>query len=181
MKPDVIVETGIAHGGSLIFSASLCKAMDKGRVIGVDIDIRPHNRAAIEAHELFSYITMIEGSSIDPAVVEQVKSLIEPDECVLVALDSNHTKDHVVAELEAYAPMVSVGSYILAADGVMEQLAGAPRSESDWGWNNPKAAAEAFVADNSDFAIEEPEFPFNEGAVTDRVTYWPSGFIRRIK
>ena len=181
VKPDVIVETGIAHGGSLIFSASLCKAMDKGRVIGVDIEIRPHNRAAIEAHELFSHITMIEGSSIDPAVVEQVKSLIEPDECVLVALDSNHTKDHVLAELEAYAPMVPVGSYILAADGIMEQVVGAPRSESDWGWNNPKAAAEEFVADNDDFVIEEPEFPFNEGAVTDRVTYWPSGFIKRIK
>ena len=181
VKPDVIVETGIAHGGSLIFSASLCKAMDKGRVIGIDIEIRPHNRAAIEAHELFPYITMIEGSSVDPTVVEQVKSLIEPGERILVALDSNHTKDHVLAELEAYAPLIPVGSYILAADGVMEQTAGAPRTEGDWSWNNPKAAAEAFVANHPGYVIEEPELPFNEGMVTDRVTYWPSGFITRIK
>jgi len=95
VKPDVIIETGVAHGGSLVYYASLCKAMGKGRIIGVDIEIRPHNRKAIEEHELFSYITLIEGSSIDEEVVNKVRSLIAPEESVLVILDSNHTKQHV--------------------------------------------------------------------------------------
>src|SRR4051812_44214561 len=116
VKPDVIVETGIAHGGSLVFYATLCKAMGRGRVIGVDVEIRPHNRAAIESHVLSEYITCIEGSSTDPAVVDQVKALIAPGETVLVLLDSNHTKAHVLGELQAYCGLVSVGSYLLAAD-----------------------------------------------------------------
>ena len=99
VAPDVIIETGIAHGGSLIFYASLCKAMGCGRVIGVDIEIRPHNRVAIEAHELSSYITLVEGNSTNPEIVESVKSRIQPGESVLVILDSNHTKAHVLHEL----------------------------------------------------------------------------------
>ncbi len=102
VKPDVIVETGIAHGGSLIYYASLFQAMDKGRVIGVDIEIRPHNRKAIESHELFPFITLIEGSSIEPEIVSQVKSLVKAGESVMVVLDSCHTKQHVLAELESY-------------------------------------------------------------------------------
>jgi len=101
LKPDVILETGIAHGGSLIFYASLCKAMNKGRVIGIDIEIRPHNRTAIEAHELYSYITMIEGSSTAPEIVQKAKDLIKPGETVLVILDSNHCYQHVLDELNA--------------------------------------------------------------------------------
>jgi cephalosporin hydroxylase len=179
LKPDVIVETGIAHGGSLIFYASLCKAMGKGRVIGIDIEIRPHNRAAIEAHELFNYLTLIEGSAVDPAIVAQAAGLIQPGETVLVLLDSNHTKAHVLAELEAYAPLVTPGSYILVADGIMEQVAGGPRSQPDWGWNNPSAAVRDFVAAHPEFDLDEPAFPFNEGVVTERVTYWPGGFVKR--
>ena len=118
VRPDVIVETGVAHGGSLVFYASLCKAMGRGRVIGVDVEIRPHNRAAIEAHALFPLITLIEGSSIEPQIVEEVKSLIKPDEKTMVVLDSNHEKQHVLAELRAYSPIVSVGSYIVAMDGI---------------------------------------------------------------
>src|ERR1700752_395458 len=110
VKPDVIVETGVAHGGSLIFYASLCKAMGKGRIVGVDIEIRPHNRQAIESHELSSYVTLIEGSSTDPSVVQQVRALLQPDEKVMVFLDSNHTKEHVLGELEAYAPLVNKDS-----------------------------------------------------------------------
>lgn len=178
---DVIVETGVAHGGSLVFYASLCKAMDRGRVIGVDVEIRPHNRAAIEAHALFPLITLIEGSSIEPQIVEEVKSLIKPGEKTIVVLDSNHEKQHVLAELRAYSPLVSVGSYIVAMDGIMEQLAGAPRSAPDWSWNNPRQAALEFVAENADFVIEEPQFAFNEGKITERVTYWPSAFIKRVK
>src|SRR5262249_34591470 len=101
VKPDVIVETGVAHGGSLIFYASLCKATERGRIVGVDIEIRPHNRAAIEAHPLAKYITLIEGSSTDPGIVERVKSHIKPGETVLVILDSNHSRKHVLDELEA--------------------------------------------------------------------------------
>jgi cephalosporin hydroxylase len=180
VQPDVIVETGVAHGGGLIYYASLCKAMDRGRVIGVDIEIRPHNRAAIEAHPLFPLITLIEGSSIDPSVVEQVQAQRGPGEKVMVFLDSCHEKEHVLAELRAYAPLVNPGSYIVAMDGIMERLAGAPRSAPDWTWNNPRQAALEFVRDNAEFVIEEPRFAFNEGAVTERVTYWPSAFIKRI-
>ena len=180
VQPDVIVETGVAHGGGLIYYASLCKAMDRGRVIGVDIEIRPHNRAAIEAHPLFPLITLLEGSSIDPSVVEQVQAQLGPGEKVMVFLDSCHEKEHVLAELRAYAPLVNPGSYIVAMDGIMERLAGAPRSAPDWTWNNPRQAALEFVRDNAEFVIEEPRFAFNEGAVTERVTYWPSAFIKRI-
>lgn len=179
VQPDVIIETGVAHGGSLIFYAGLCKAMDRGRVVGVDIEIRPHNRAAIEAHPLFPYITLIEGSSTDEATVEQVKAQIRPGERTLVLLDSNHTKEHVLAELSLYAPLVSEGSYIVAMDGIMEQVVGAPRTQADWEWNNPRRAALEFVEGRDDFALEEPRFLFNEGAVRERVTYWPGGFIRR--
>ena len=179
VKPDVIIETGVAHGGSLIFYASLCKAMEKGRIVGIDIEIRPHNRAAIEAHELYPLITLIEGGSTDLDIVAQAAGHIRPGETVLVLLDSNHTKAHVLAELEAYGPMVTPGSYIVATDGIMGHVVGAPRTGPDWGWDNPEAAARDFVAAHADFVIEEPAFPFNEGVVTDRVTYWPSGFIRR--
>jgi len=181
IQPDVIIETGVAHGGSLVFYATLCKAMGKGKIIGIDIEIRPHNRNAIEEHFLFPYITLIEGSSIDPTIVDHVKSLIKPGEKVLVMLDSCHTKDHVLNELKAYAPFVNVGSYIIAADGIMEQVVGAPRTQPDWSWNNPKQAALEFVKENDDFIIEEPVFLFNEGQITERVTYWPSAFIKKIK
>lgn len=180
VKPDVIIETGIAHGGSLVFYASLLKAMGRGRVIGVDIEIRPHNRAALEAHELFSLITLVEGSSISQETIERVKALIEPNERVMVFLDSCHTKDHVLAELRAYSPLVTKGSYIVAMDGIMGNLVGAPRTQPDWSWNNPKTAAKEFVENNSEFVLEEPEFVFNEGSVKERVTYWPGGFIRRL-
>lgn len=181
VKPNVIIETGVAHGGSLIFYASLCKAMEKGRVIGVDIEIRPHNRRAIEAHELYPFITLIEGSSVAEKIVDEVKSHVWSTETVIVFLDSNHTKEHVLAELNAYAPLVSVGSYIVAMDGIMEQMVGAPRTQDDWSWNNPRRAALEFVEANPDFVIEEPEFLFNEGSISERVTYWPGGFLKRVK
>ena len=180
-QPDVIIETGVAHGGSLIFYASLCKAMDRGRVVGIDVEIRSHNRRAIEEHPLFERIELIEGSSIEPATVQQVQTLVRPGERVLVLLDSCHTKAHVLAELEAYAPLVSVGSYIVATDGIMQDLVGAPRSQPDWRWNNPQQAAREFVAGHSDFVLEEPKFPFNEGLIRERVTYWPSAYIKRIR
>lgn len=181
IQPDVIIETGVAHGGSLIFYASLCKAMEKGKVIGIDIEIRSHNRKAIEEHFLFPYITLLEGSSTDSNIIAEAKKQIGSNDKVLVLLDSNHTYEHVLNELRAYSQMVSLGSYIVATDGIMENLVGAPRSKPDWATNNPKKAAEQFVKENSNFIIEEPNFPFNEGVITERVTYWPSAFIKRIK
>jgi cephalosporin hydroxylase len=179
LQPDVIVETGMAHGGSLIFYASLCKSLDKGRVIGVDREIRPQNRQAVEAHNLAPWITLIEGDSVNPKVVAQVRQQIPTRGCVLVLLDSCHTKEHVRAELEVYSPVVTRGSYIVAMDGIMEQLVGAPRTCPDWISNNPRQAAIEFVAEHPDFAIVEPDFLFNEGSITERVTYWPGAFLRR--
>jgi cephalosporin hydroxylase len=179
LQPDVIVETGVAHGGSLIFYAGLCAAMGKGRVIGIDIEIRPHNRDAIEAHRLSPMIRLVEGSSTADAVVQQVRDCIAPAETVLVLLDSNHSKEHVAAELEAYAPLVTPGSYIVACDGIMQQVAGAPRTETDWTWNNPISAVGEFLATHPDFEAHEPAWPFNEGLVRQRVSYWPQAYLRR--
>jgi cephalosporin hydroxylase len=179
-RPDVVVETGVAHGGSLVFYASVLAAMGQGRVIGVDIDIRKHNRAAIEAHPLAGRIALVEGSSIAPATLAAVRARIAPGERVLAVLDSNHTRAHVRAELEAYAPLVAPGGWMVACDGIMADLAGAPRSTADWAWDNPRGAVEDFLADHPDFAAEEPGFLFNEGAVRARVTYWPRAFLRRI-
>ena len=180
LQPDVILETGVAHGGSLIFYASLCKAIGKGRVIGVDIEIRPHNRQAIEAHELFSYITLIEGNSISAEVVGQVKSLIGSGEQVLVFLDSNHTKPHVLAELEAYCGLVTPGSYIVATDGSMKDLYDVPRGKAAWKDDNPTAAAREFTGRHTEFVIEQPAWPFNESQLTQNITHWPDGWLRRV-
>lgn len=180
VRPSLLIETGVAHGGSLVFYASLFKAMGRGRVIGIDVEIRPHNRTAIEKHELFERITLVEGSSTDSAVIDYVASLVLPDDIVMVMLDSNHTRDHVLAELRAYGKLVSVGSYIVAADGIMADLVGAPRSQPDWDWNNPKAAAAEFAAADQRFVIEEPVFAFNEGDIIQRITYWPGAFLRRV-
>lgn len=180
VKPEVIIETGIAHGGSLMLYASLCKAMGKGRVIGVDIEIRPQNRQAIEAHELFSYITMVEGSSIDPAVIAEVSSQVKLNETVLVILDSNHSKNHVARELEAYSPLVTLDSYIVATDGSMEFLDEVPRGAQHWRTDNPAAAAREFVASHPEFVIEQPAWPFNESSLHKNITHWPSAWLKRV-
>ncbi len=179
LRPTVVVETGVAHGGSLVFYASLFKAMGQGRVIGLDIEIRPHNRRAIEEHELAHLITLVEGSSTAPAVVQQVRALLRPDDRVFVMLDSNHSKEHVLAELKAYADLVTPGSYIVAADGVMADLGAAPRTNPDWSWNNPRAAVEEFLRARPDFSLASPPFAFNEGAVDEPISYWSGGWLRR--
>ncbi len=180
LKPDLIIETGIAHGGSLIFYSHLCSVIGKGKVIGIDIDIREHNRLEIENHKLYPFIEMIEGSSTDPKIIEALKPKISTRDKVLVILDSNHSKKHVKKELELYSPLVSKGSYIVACDGIMKNLSSAPRSEDDWDWNNPISAIDEFVENNKNFKITEPKFPFNEGKINDRVTYWPKAFLKRI-
>ena len=180
LKPDVILETGIAHGGSLIFYASLCETMKKGRVIGIDIEIKPDSRRALEEHELSNHITLIEGNSVDPAIVEKAKSLLNPGETVLVILDSNHTKAHVLAELEAYSPLVTPGSFVVVTDGIMHDLAGLANGEDDWVWNNPKAAAEEFLGQHHDFTLAEPVFEFSESAVSKPITYWPGAWLLKL-
>lgn len=180
VKPDVIVETGVAHGGSLIYYASLCALLGKGRVIGIDIEIRPQNRQAIEAHELVDRIALIEGSSTDPATVASVKARIAPGETVLVILDSCHTKEHVLNELNAYHALVTPGSYIVATDGSMKDFYDAPRGDPDWAWDNPVSAVAEFIKHRPEFQSVEPAWAFNESELNRRVTHWPQAFLKKV-
>lgn len=182
VKPEVIVETGIAHGGSLIFSASILKAMSiEGRVIGVDIEIRPHNRKAIEEHFLFPYINLIEGDSSSKEIVEQVNSHIKPSDKVLVILDSNHSRQHVLAELEAYCGLVTSGSYIVATDGIMQDLTDVPRGFEHWEKDNPVSAVHDFLANHPEFVLEVPKWTFNESKLNENInTHYPDAWLRRI-
>jgi cephalosporin hydroxylase len=161
IQPDLIIEAGIAHGGSLIFSASMlelnaaCGGPSDAYVLGIDIDIREHNRKAIESHPLSTRITMIEGSSIDSDVVNQVVVASQGKKRVLVLLDSNHSGDHVLAELEAYAPLTTVGSYCVVFDTVIEDLP--PESSADRPWgpgNSPKTAVHKYLETHDDFIID---------------------------
>lgn len=190
VRPDVIIETGIAHGGSLILSASLlamldlCEATEAGeildpaepkrRVIGVDIDIRAHNRTAIEAHPMAKRITMIQGSSIDAGIVAQVHEAVGDAKRVLVCLDSNHTHDHVLAELKAYAPMVTSGSYCIVFDTVVEDLPKELSFDRPW-WPgaSPKTAVNAWISTQSDFEVDR------SWDAKLAVTVAPGGFLRR--
>jgi cephalosporin hydroxylase len=180
VQPDVIIETGIAHGGSLVFYASLLKAMNNGRVIGIDIDIRPHNRKAIEAHNLFPLITLVEGSSIDPEIVERVKGMVKPGEKVLVLLDSNHSYAHVLAELEAYHSLVTPESYIVATDGIMQNVYNTPRGKSEWISDHPSAAAREFANRHPEFIIEQPNWEFNESDLNKNITHWPDAWLKKV-
>jgi cephalosporin hydroxylase len=179
LTPDVIIETGIAHGGSLVFHASLCKALGRGRVVGIDVEIRPHNRHALERHLLAPLITLVEGSSTEPEVVRHVASLVRPGETVLVLLDSNHTRAHVRAELEAYHRLVTPGSYIAVADGIMRDLHDTPRGAPGWRDDNPAAAVADFAARHPEFVLETPAPPFDERLSRCETTYWPDGWLRR--
>ena len=180
VAPDVIVETGVAHGGSLVFHASLLKAIGRGgRVIGVDVEIRPHNRQALETHVLAPMITLIEGDSIAPETVASVRRLIHPGDTVLIVLDSSHTKTHVLAELEAYHGMVTSGSYIVATDGIMRDLHDVPRGRAEWRDDNPAAAAGEFAASHPEFSLGPPAWRFNESGLERPVTCWPSAWLRR--
>ncbi|MDZ7599758.1 MAG: cephalosporin hydroxylase family protein [Hoeflea sp.] len=191
VRPDLIIETGIAHGGSLIYSASLlalldlCDATEKGevldprkprrKVLGIDIDIRAHNRAAIEAHPLFARIDMIEGSSIAEETVAKVREIASGHERILVCLDSNHTHDHVLAELEAYAPLVTMDSYCIVFDTLVDDMPERLSADRPWGpGNSPKSAVHAFLKSNAGFEIDSR---------IDKkllITVAPDGFLRRI-
>jgi len=181
VSPDVVIESGVAQGGSLVFYASLCRAVGRGRVIGIDIDIRAHNRVAIEQHELAPLITLVEGSSVAVETLETVMGLLTAGERTMVVLDSNHSRAHVAAELEAYAPLVSTGGYLVVTDGVMEDLSDVPGGKPEWLHDNPRAATTEFLGRHPEFRLEEPPpFPFNEGQVQERVTHWPDAYLRRL-
>ena len=171
VRPDLIIETGIAHGGSLIFSASMLALLDMAdaiesgatldpaksnrKVLGIDIDIRAHNRPAIEAHPMASRIQMIQGSSIAPEVVAQVREIAAGYERVLVCLDSNHTHAHVVAELDAYAPLTSVGSYCVVFDTIVEDVPADMFLDRPWGpGDNPKTAVREYLKDHTEFEVD---------------------------
>ena len=181
LNPDVIIETGVAHGGALVFYASLCQLMGKGRVIGVDIEIREHNRSAILAHPMAHRITLIQGSSIEKSTVDHVQSLIQPNQTVMVVLDSCHEKDHVLKELDIYSAIVTKGSYLVATDGIMFDLHDTPRGKEVWTWNNPAAAVEAFAAKRKDFLLESPPWQFNESKLDKNVTCWPGAWLKKVQ
>lgn len=155
LKPDIIVETGIAHGGSLIYYSSLLELIGKGKIIGIDVDIRQHNRVLIEKHPMMKRIELIEGSSVDPAIVKKVKSLIKKTDTVLVILDSDHRKPHVLAEMNMYADLVSIGSYVVVFDTTMRDLAGLKGATEHFRANSAMDAVEEFIAKNDNFIIDK--------------------------
>jgi cephalosporin hydroxylase len=175
VRPDLIVETGIAHGGSLVYYASLCELMGSGEILGIDIDIRAHNRRAIEEHPMFRRISLLQGSSVDPAIVQQVAARAAGKR-VLVVLDSNHTHDHVLAELDAYASLVSIGSYCVVFDTVVEDLPAGQYPDRPWGvGNNPKTAVHEFLGRDDRFEIDR------DIEARIQITVAPDGYLRRIK
>ena len=192
VKPDLIIETGIAHGGSLILSASMLALLDmfdaieakksfdprhsQRRVLGIDIDIRAHNREAIEAHPLASRIDMIQGSSIDPAITQKVRKIASKYQKVLVCLDSNHTHDHVLAELEAYAPLVTKGSYCCVFDTVIDDMPQDMFPNRPWGpGNNPKTAVKEYLTGHPEYQLDKNR----EDKIL--ITVAPGGYLSRVK
>ena len=192
VKPDLIIETGIAHGGSLIFSASMLAQLDMGdaiesgeklnpkishrKVLGIDIDIRSHNRSAIEAHPFASRIQMIQGSSIAPDIIGQVRAVAANYSRVLVCLDSNHTHDHVLAELQAYAPLTSVGSYCVVFDTVIEDMPKEMFPDRPWGpGDNPKTAVWEYLKTHAEFEIDK--------SIQHKllITVSPDGYLKRVR
>ena len=174
IKPDVIIETGVAHGGSLVLSASILELIGKGEVIGIDIDIREHNRIALDQHPLRKRIKLIEGSSISQDVIDQVKSMISEDATVMVMLDSNHSENHVLRELELYSPLVSKESYIIAHDASQAWVWDIPRGKKEWKEDHPLKAIETFTENNHDYVIDHEQTRWG-------ITSSPYGYIQRKK
>ena len=177
VKPDLIIETGIAHGGSLIFYASMLELLGgEGKVLGIDIDIREHNRREIEKHPMFKRITMIEGSSVDERVIETVRKYAQGKKRVLVCLDSLHTHDHVLRELEAYSLLVTRGSYCVVFDTIVEDLLDEYSTDRPWGkGNNPKTAVREFLKKNDRFVIDKKI----ENKLL--ITVAPEGYLKCVK
>jgi cephalosporin hydroxylase len=182
VQPDLILETGIAHGGSLIFSASMlelnaaCGGPADARVLGIDIDIRRHNREAIERHPMFKRISMIEGSSIASETIERVRRSAAGMRRVLVCLDSNHTHEHVLAELRAYAPLTSVGSYCIVFDTIVEKMPGEAYPDRPWGpGNSPSTAVREYIEAHPEFEVDQ--------SIDHKllISVSPGGYLRRVR
>lgn len=181
VKPDLIIETGIAHGGSLIFYASILELIatctgHEGEVLGIDIDIRPHNRKAIEEHPMHKRINMIQGSSIAPEIVAQVIEKTKGKKRILVCLDSNHTHDHALAELEAYAQLTSIGSYCVVFDTLIEDMGEGAYPDRPWGvGNNPKTAVWEYLKTHSEFEINK--------SIDHKllISVAPDGYLKRVR
>ncbi|MFA6103028.1 MAG: cephalosporin hydroxylase family protein [Victivallaceae bacterium] len=188
VKPDLIIETGIAHGGSLIFYASMLELLGgSGTVLGIDIDIREHNRQEIVKHPMYKRITMLEGSSIDEAIAGQVRKAAEGKARIMVCLDSNHTHDHVLKELELYAPLVTAGSYLVVFDTIVEDMPEDFFQDRPWGkGNNPKTAVWEYLrclqAEGRSAADGSPLHFETDQAIENKllITVAPSGFLKRI-
>jgi cephalosporin hydroxylase len=175
LKPDLIIETGIAHGGSLIYYASILELIGKGEVLGIDIDIRKHNREEIEKHPMFKRIKMIEGSSVSQETVDRVATVARSKETVLVSLDSNHTHEHVLQELDFYAPFVTKGSYIVVFDTIVEDMPNNYLPGRPWAkGNNPKTAVWEFLKNHPEFQIDE--------SIDNKllISVAPQGYLKRI-
>ena len=177
IQPEVIVETGVCFGGSLLFHATLCEAIGKGRVIGIDIRIPEETRRSVEAHRLAHRITLIEGDSAGPETIQRVRALTGGSAPVMVILDSDHSRAHVLRELEAYAPLVTPGSCIIAEDGIMHDLADVPGGYPEWVDDNPTEAARQFAASHPEFDMRVPAWKFNRGELRNNITYWPGGWL----
>lgn len=176
IKPDLVIETGIARGGSLIFYASILELIGKGEVIGIDIDIREHNKQAIEAHPLSKRISLIEGSSTSDEVLNKLKELTRDKGVVMVCLDSNHTHEHVLRELELYSPFVTLGSYLVVFDTIIEDMPDHLWENRPWDKkNNPKTAVWEFLKTNENFAIDKN--------VQNRllITTAPDGYLKKVQ
>lgn len=175
IQPDLIIETGIAHGGSLVYYASLMELIGKGEIVGIDIDIRQHNREAIEAHPMFKRMTLLEGSSLSEEIVDKVGAMAKDKKTIMVSLDSNHTHDHVLEELKLYAPFVTPGSYCVVFDTIVEDM---PKGMYDRPWdigNNPKTAVWEYLKTNDDFEIDHQ--------IDNKllISVAPEGYLKRVK
>lgn len=175
IQPDLIIETGIAHGGSLVYYASLMELIGKGEIVGIDIDIRQHNREAIEAHPMFKRMTLLEGSSLSEEIVDKVRAMAKDKKTIMVSLDSNHTHEHVLEELKLYAPFVTPGSYCVVFDTIVEDM---PKGMYDRPWdigNNPKTAVWEYLKTNDDFEIDHQ--------IDNKllISVAPEGYLKRVK
>jgi len=175
IKPDIFIETGIAHGGSLIYTASLFELMgNDGLVIGIDVEIREHNRVEIEAHSMYKRIKMIEGSSISETTISLLEKLLNTDKKIMIMFDSNHSTEHVLSELRLYSKYVNVGSYMIVQDGAQEWVSDIPRGKPEWKHDNPLSAIDLFLKENDDFVIDETYTRLG-------ITQSPNGYLKKIK
>jgi cephalosporin hydroxylase len=176
IKPDLIIETGIAHGGSLILSASILELIGKGEVLGIDIDIRKHNRKEIEKHRMFKRITLLEGSSIAPEILKKVKAFVKGKKKILVFLDSNHAHDHVLREMELYGPLVPKGSYMVVFDTIADYMPKGSIKDRPWDTiSNPNTALKVFLKTHKEFEVDR--------TIDDKIliSAAPGGYLRKVK